>query len=145
VIAKNAVAHRRLCRSFLKRRVAKRYTALVDGVLKKDSGTITAPVGRFAELKHWSVKNDGKHAETRFIVTQRGDDTTLLELEPVTGRTNQLRIHCEAIGHPIVGDTRRGGRAAARMYLHAARLAFPHPTTGKMMSFASEPDFPPIT
>lgn len=145
VIAKNAAAHRSLCRDFLKRRVEKRYSALVDGVVKEDSGTITAPIGRFADLKHWSVKDDGKHAETRFVVRMRGDDTTLLELEPVTGRTNQLRIHCQSIGHPIVGDTRRGGRTAERLYLHAASLAFPHPTTREMMSFTSKPDFPQIT
>ena len=145
VIAKNAVAHRSLCRSFLKRHVQKRYSALVDGVVKADVDTITAPIGRFADLKHWSVKEDGKHAETKVFVTDRSVDTTLLELEPVTGRTNQLRIHCQSIGHPIVGDTRRGGRAAARLYLHAASLAFPHPTTRELMTFVSKPNFPPIT
>lgn len=145
VIAKNAVSHRSLSRHFFKRRVEKRYVALVEGNVSEETGTITAPIGRFADLKHWSVKDDGKHAETRFAVMERRSDTTLLALEPVTGRTNQLRIHCEYIGHPIVGDTRRGGRSAERLYLHAAGLKFPHPTNREPMSFTSDPDFPPLT
>lgn len=144
VVAKNARAHRILSRHFLKKRVEKGYVALVDGVVSQDNGTITAPIGRFPELKHWSVKEGGKYAETRFLVRERYEDTTLLELEPITGRTNQLRIHCQSIGHPIVGDTRRGGREEQRLYLHAAKLAFPHPTTSEIVSFASEPDFPKL-
>ena len=142
VVAKNAFAHRILARHFLKKRVEKTYVALVDGVVGDEEGTITDPIGRFPELKHWSVKDDGKHAETRFRVKVRREDTTLLELEPITGRTNQLRIHCQSIGHPIVGDTRRDGREASRLYLHAAKLAFPHPTTNERITFTSEPDFP---
>lgn len=145
VVAKKARAHRILARHFLKKRVQKTYYALIEGVIDRDEGTITAPIGRFAELKHWSVKDDGKHAETRFLVLERYDATTLLELEPVTGRTNQLRIHCQSIRHPIVGDTRRGGREARRLYLHAAKLAFPHPLTNELVSFTCEANFPPLT
>jgi 23S rRNA pseudouridine1911/1915/1917 synthase len=145
VIAKTVRSHRVLSRHFLKKRVSKRYVALVDGIVNENEGTITAPIGRFAELKHWSVKDDGKHAETRFWVRHQGLDTTLLELEPVTGRTNQLRIHCQSIGHPIVGDTRRSGSEAPRLYLHAAKLSFPHPTTNEIVSFTSQPEFPPLT
>jgi len=135
VVAKTARAHRVLSGHFMKKRVEKRYLALVDGIVVDDEGTIEAPIGRFAELKQWSVKEDGKHSESRFNVRQRFADTTLLELEPVTGRTNQLRIHCEMIGHPIVGDTQRGAREFERLCLHAYRLAFPHPTGGKMVEF----------
>jgi 23S rRNA pseudouridine1911/1915/1917 synthase len=138
VIAKNARAHRILSGHFMKRRVEKRYLALVEGVVEADEGTLEAPIGRYAELKHWSVKADGKHSETRFRVIERAADTTLLELEPVTGRTNQLRIHCEMIGHPIVGDTRRGGRDFARLCLHAHKLAFPHPSTNEQVRFEIE-------
>jgi 23S rRNA pseudouridine1911/1915/1917 synthase len=145
VAAKNAQAHRVLSRHFMKKRIEKRYLAIVEGVLAEANGTITAPIGRFAEHKHWTVRDDGKHSETRFVVKEKNSDTALLELEPITGRTNQLRIHCEAIGHPIVGDTRRGGREAERLYLHAAKLAFPHPATNQVISFASEADFPPLT
>jgi 23S rRNA pseudouridine1911/1915/1917 synthase len=145
VVAKNGRSHRILARHFLRKRVEKRYIALVEGVVNESAGEIDAPIGRFAELKHWTVKHDGKHAMTRFWVRERYVDTTLLELEPVTGRTNQLRIHCESIGHPVVGDTRRGGRPADRLYLHAARLTFPDPTTNEAMSFKCEQDFPAVT
>ncbi len=127
VVAKNARAHRILCNHFMKKRVEKRYLALVDGIVEPDEGTIEAPIGRYADLKLWSVKEDGKHSESRFWVRERRADTTLLELEPVTGRTNQLRIHCELIGHPIVGDVLRKGRDFERLCLHAHTLAFPHP------------------
>ena len=135
VVAKNACAHRRLSADFMKKRVEKRYLALVEGIVSKDVGTIEAPIGRFAELKQWNVKANGKHSESRFWVRERYADTTLIELEPVTGRTNQLRIHCELIGHPIVGDTRRGGREFERLCLNAYKLAFPHPTSNEPMSF----------
>ncbi|MGE3466334.1 MAG: RluA family pseudouridine synthase, partial [Pyrinomonadaceae bacterium] len=107
--------------------------ALVEGNVAQDEGSIEAPIGRYDDIKHWSVKEDGKHSESRFWVRERHSDTTLLELEPVTGRTNQLRIHCELIGHPIVGDVRRGGREFERLCLHAYKLAFPHPETNEIM------------
>ena len=138
VVAKNARAHRILCNHFMKKRVEKRYLALVDGIVERDAGTIEAPIGRYAELKYWSVKEDGKHSESRFWVRERYTDTTLLELEPVTGRTNQLRIHCELIGHPIVGDIQRNGREFERLCLHAHKIGFPHPTTSEKVVFEAE-------
>lgn len=138
VVVKTALAHRRLSADFMKKRVEKRYLAIVDGIVEQDKGTIEAPIGRFADLKQWSVKEDGKHSESRFWVRERYADTTLIELEPVTGRTNQLRIHCEMIGHPIVGDTQRGGREFERLCLHAFKLAFRHPITREDLSFESD-------
>lgn len=135
VVVKSALAHRRVSADFMKKRVEKRYLALVDGIVEQDEGTIEAPIGRFADLKQWSVKEDGKHSESRFWVRKRYAVTTLIELEPVTGRTNQLRIHCEFIGHPIVGDTQRGGREFHRMCLHAYKLSLPHPITREWLSF----------
>lgn len=135
VVAKNARAHRILSAHFMKKRVEKRYLALVEGVVCDNEGAIDAPIGRYDELKHWSVKSDGKHSTSRYWVKKRSKDTTLIELEPVTGRTNQLRIHCELIGHPIVGDTKRGGRESSRLCLHAYKLVIPHPTTNELMSF----------
>lgn len=122
----------------MKKRVEKRYLALVEGVVKTDEGTIDAPIGRFAELKLWSVKSDGKHSTSRYWVKKRFKDTTLIELEPVTGRTNQLRIHCEHIGHGIVGDTKRGGREFSRLCLHAYKLAFTHPSTHERLSLTTD-------
>lgn len=140
VIAKNARAHKILAGHFMKKRVSKRYLALVEGIVIQNEGEIVAPIGRYDELKHWSVKADGKYSESRFWVFERRADTTLIEIEPVTGRTNQLRIHCEAMGHPIVGDVRRGGREFARLCLHAWKLKFPHPTSGEIMTFSADPD-----
>ena len=140
VVAKTARAHRILSGHFMKKRVEKLYLALVEGVVEADEGSMNAPIGRFAELKYWGVKDGGKLSETKYRVRERFADTTLLELEPVTGRTNQLRIHCEMIGHPIVGDTARGGREFERLCLHAYRLAFPHPSGGERVEFQS--DFP---
>lgn len=145
VVAKTLLAHRRLSASFMKKRVEKRYIALVEGIVEKDDGVIEAPIGRYAEIRHWGVKADGKHSITRFRVRERHADTTLIELEPVTGRTNQLRIHCESIGHPIVGDTRRGGREFTRLCLHAWNLAFPHPGADSMIRFASDHSFDLVT
>lgn len=138
VAAKNPKAHAKLCHHFMKKRVEKRYLALVDGTVELDEGTIHAPVGRDAELKLWMVKDDGKHAESKYWVRERYADTTLLELEPVTGRTNQLRIHCELLGHPIVGDTQRGGREFERLCLHAYKIAFPHPQDRRRIEVADD-------
>lgn len=142
VVAKNARAHRILSGHFMKKRVEKRYLALVEGIVEPDSGIVTAPIGRFADLKQWGIKQDGKPAETRFWVRERFLDTSLVELEPVTGRTNQLRIHSEMIGHPIVGDEKRGGREFERLCLHAWRISFPHPETGQVLDLERPVDFP---
>jgi 23S rRNA pseudouridine1911/1915/1917 synthase len=127
-----------MCDQWMRKRVEKLYLALVEGVVALDEGTIEAPIGRFAEIKQWSVKEDGKHSETRYRVRERYVDTTLLELEPVTGRTNQLRIHCELIGHPIIGDVIRGGREFSRLCLHAHKLAFHHPTSSEWMEVEAD-------
>jgi 23S rRNA pseudouridine1911/1915/1917 synthase len=137
VVSKTVSVHRLLAREFMKKRVEKKYFGLVGGLVKDDGGTIGLPVGRHAEKKYWDVKDDGKVSTTRYRVLDRFRDTTLLDLEPVTGRTNQLRIHCAAIGHPIVGDVRRGGREYARLCLHAYSLSFRHPESREQMLFTT--------
>lgn len=127
VVAKNTRAHGRLGVQFEKKRVEKRYLALVDGVVADDAGTVRSPIGRYPESKLWAVKEDGRMSETRFRVKERFPNKTLLELEPVTGRTNQLRIHCAELGHPIIGDVIRGGSEFGRLCLHAFRIVFDHP------------------
>jgi len=135
VIAKNARSHRILCSHFQRKQVEKRYFALVEGIVREDSGTIEAPIGRYAETRFWNIKEDGKDSITNFWVRERFADKTLLELEPVTGRTNQLRIHLAHIGHPILGDIKYGGREFSRLCLHAFRLNFWHPNGKERLEF----------
>jgi 23S rRNA pseudouridine1911/1915/1917 synthase len=135
VIAKTTRSLRILCSHFQRKLVEKRYFALVEGVINEDSGTINAPIGRYAETRFWNIKEDGKHAITNFWVKQRFADKTLLELEPVTGRTNQLRIHLAYIGHPILGDIKYGGREFSRLCLHAFRIKFWHPNGNHQLEF----------
>ncbi len=138
VVAKNARSHRILSGHFQRKMVEKRYFALVEGIVKADSGTIEAPIGRFAEDRLWNIKADGKHSVTKFWVSQRFIDKTLLELEPVTGRTNQLRIHLAHYGHPILGDIKYGGREFSRLCLHAFRLIFWHPNGNRQLVFETD-------
>ncbi len=164
VVAKTPRALTILSRHFRKRLIEKRYVALVQGKVDQESGSIKAPIGRDPDqLPHWRVMEDGRPAETRFNVLERLGRATLLELEPVTGRTNQLRIHCAQMGHPIVGDEMYGNfelrianfemKAGARdeqsairnsqfeirLCLHASKLAFHHPANGDWISFSSPP------
>ena len=89
-----------------------------------------------------SVRVEGRAALSRLWVGRREAARTLVELEPVTGRTNQLRIHCAHIGHPVVGDGLYGGPGAARVCLHARRLAFHHPAAGQLLVFERAAEFP---
>ncbi len=135
VLAKTLSAHRVLARHFQRKLVEKRYLAVVDGELADDAGTIEAPIGRFAEERIWAVKEDGKQSTSKYRVLGRRNGRTLLELEPVTGRTNQLRIHLAHIGHPIFGDARYGGPRFPRLCLHAFRLTINHPVSGESLHF----------
>ena len=135
IVAKSVRVHRVLADHFKRKLVEKRYIALVEGLVRDEEGVVESPIGRYADLKLWNVKDDGKDAKTRFWVRAKQADSTLVELEPVTGRTNQLRIHCSSIGHPIVGDEQRNGRPYERLCLHAWKLGLNHPSTGKVMKF----------
>lgn len=137
VVAKKTEALSFLSNHFQRKLVKKKYIATVGGAVAEDSGVIDEPIGYFEDERIWNVKTDGKAAETRFRVVERFDDRTVLELEPVTGRTNQLRIHCARIGHPIIGDKRYAGEPFSRLCLHAARLGFHHPQTNVWTEFES--------
>lgn len=138
VVAKTQGALSRLTQHFQRRLVEKRYVAVVGGLLREDELTIDAPVGREEGARPpWGVLASGKPAETRLRVMERGAGRTLVELEPLTGRTNQLRIHCAHVGHPVVGDVLYAGEPHARLCLHAARLAFRHPATNEWVEFVS--------
>jgi 23S rRNA pseudouridine1911/1915/1917 synthase len=153
VIAKTQRALGLLSRHFHRRLIEKRYLALVAGALAEAAGQWQAPIARQAERQpHWWVNDGGKPSVTNFTVRERLPQSTLLELEPVTGRTNQLRIHAAYFGHAIIGDemygdARAAGEAAtaqiaspavaSRLCLHAWRLAFHHPATGEWLEFAA--------
>jgi 23S rRNA pseudouridine1911/1915/1917 synthase len=140
VVSKTQSALSRLTQHFQRRLVEKRYVAVVGGLLKDDEINIDAPIGRDEEARpRWRILESGKPAETRLRVAERGARRTLVELEPLTGRTNQLRIHCAHLGHPIVGDVLYAGEPFGRLCLHAARLAFRHPATNEWVEFVSPP------
>ena len=143
-VAKTRRAHRIIARAFHQRRVKKQYVALVEGRVQADSGQIDAPIGRKADVwPRWGVLSDGLPAQTLYLVRHRYVANTILELEPLTGRTHQLRIHCAAMGHPIVGDRVYGNALCAAgehaepasHLLHAQQLSFCNPATGQEMTF----------
>lgn len=138
VISKTAKAHSYLSKHFQRKLVEKKYFAVVDGRIEEDSGTIIAPIGKNEDEKFWLITEAGKYAETNFRVIKRGENATLLELEPVTGRTNQLRLHCQYFGHSIIGDDTYGGSEFPRLCLHAYKLAFHHPKDNRQMVFETD-------
>lgn len=138
VVAKTQRALSLLSRHVHRRLMEKHYLALLHGVVRDERIIIEAPIGREEEAEpKWGVREGGKPAETRLKVLKVSGRFTLVELEPVTGRTNQLRIHCAHLKHPIVGDEWYGSDAPVRLCLHAARLAFNHPSGNRWMDFTS--------
>ena len=147
VIAKNDNAHRNLADQIKKREVSRIYRAVVEGNIRMDEDSISAPIGRNpTERKKMAVIEGGRHAVTHFRVLERFGVYTYLELTLETGRTHQIRVHLSHIGHPIVGDPLYGRRKQKfnlnGQVLHAYRLSLRHPTTGEPMSFyAPLPDY----
>lgn len=140
-----ALAH--LGSQFQNRSIHKRYIALVDGVMVKNEGVIALPM-RYDPLNKPRQAIDfesGKPAETRWWVIQRHANSTLVSLEPVTGRTHQLRLHLASIGHPILGDALYGDArvhaAADHLCLQATELSFAQPSTGRQLRFQQPEDF----
>ncbi len=142
VVAKNDRAQRALQQQLKDREVHKTYLALVRGVPKPREGTIEAPIGRHPKnRKKMAVVAGGREAITRYRVLEEiaGGRYSLLEVEPVTGRTHQIRVHMSALGHPIIGDATYGRRSEFihRQALHASRLAFAMPLGGRAVEFQS--------
>lgn len=134
LVAKNPAAATSLALQFENRQVHKRYVALVAGQVNEPRD-IDAPIGRVGgETPPWQVRPEGRPSLSRLWPVQVMGEWTEVELEPVTGRTNQLRIHCALVGHPIVGDRIYGGPVASRLCLHASQIAFHHPVSGHPMT-----------
>ena len=143
MIAKNNKAHEILAHELEEKKTYRKYIALVWGVIKEDTGTIDAPIGRdINDRKKMSVTDiNAKEAVTHFRVIERYKNATLIELQLETGRTHQIRVHMNYIGHPVVNDPVYGHRKIldnTGQCLHAAELGFSHPTTGEFMKFSSE-------
>ncbi len=137
LVAKDPAAATSLALQFENREVSKEYLALLEGQVTEPR-EIDAPIGRVGgENPPWQVRPEGRPSLSRLRPVEVRATTTLAALEPVTGRTNQLRIHCESIGHPIVGDRLYGGPAAPRLCLHASRIQFRHPASGAEMTIVS--------
>jgi 23S rRNA pseudouridine1911/1915/1917 synthase len=140
VVARNEHARADLTRQLKQREVSKTYLALVQGVPRPPQGTIEAPIARHPRnRKKMAVIAGGREAETRYRLREEIDGLALLEVEPVTGRTHQIRVHLAAIGHPVVGDSVYGKRSeiVGRQFLHAWRLAFDLPSSGRRVEFES--------
>ena len=140
VIARNAAALKALQRQFKQRTTTKRYLALVEGTPESDSGLIDAPIGRDPkQRKRMAVIRDGKPAQTRYDVLEHFSEATLLQLELLTGRTHQIRVHFQWLGYPVVGDMVYGFRKQRikmkRLFLHASELQVDQPTTGERLTF----------
>ena len=141
VVARSAEAHKRLQRLVRKRELEREYLALVQGRPRSRRGRIEAPIGRDrATPFRQSLDTDNpREAVTNFEIEQLFDRHALLRVHLETGRTHQIRVHLAAIGLPVVGDAVYGVSepALGRQFLHAARLAFPHPFTGDLLEARS--------
>jgi 23S rRNA pseudouridine1911/1915/1917 synthase len=142
IVARTDDAHRALSLAIKDRRVDREYLALIQGAPRSRSGTIDAPLGRdFRAPERRAVGGRGsRDARTHFEVEERLGPLTLVRVRLETGRTHQIRAHFAAIGHPLVADSRYGGRRAhglSRQFLHSAKLGFVHPETGERLRFES--------
>ncbi len=142
LFGRGAPAQRALSIAFAERRVAKRYEAVVQGLVSGSAGEIDLPLATdWPNRPRQKVDHErGKPSLTRWLVLSRdiAAETTRLQLEPVTGRSHQLRVHLAAIGHAIVGDTLYAPPGdAPRLLLHACELRLPHPADGCTLVIAS--------
>ncbi len=141
VLALEADSHRELSRQFHDRETGKRYIAVVEGRLQQAEGLVELPLRCDwpNRPKQMVDHEQGKSALTRYRVIEQLDDRTRVELIPVTGRSHQLRVHMQALGHPILGDrfyaTPVALAKAERLQLHAEQLSIHHPVSGEAMNF----------
>jgi 23S rRNA pseudouridine1911/1915/1917 synthase len=144
LVAKSERAHRVLSADLAARRVVRRYAAVCWGHLKEERLTVEKPLGRDPrDRKRMAVVSGGRAARTDFVRLARFDAGDLLRAHLHTGRTHQIRVHLQSIGHPVLGDDTYGGGGGRRLvglgaqrhFLHAAWLRFRHPASGAAMDF----------
>ncbi|MGA7749632.1 MAG: RluA family pseudouridine synthase [Gallionella sp.] len=148
VLARGKEMHGRLSRLFRDRMVRKCYIAIIKGRLRAAAGEIDLPLGPDWPNRPRQKVNfaEGKSSLTRYLLLAHdaATGTSRVELEPVTGRTHQLRVHMAAIGHPIVGDRLYGveaGSSTDRLMLHASKLSFVHPFSAEPLTLVCEAPF----
>lgn len=139
IVAKNDMAHTSLSKQLQSKSVNRLYYALVHGVIEHEFGTIDAPIGRDIKnrQKMAVTSSNAKDARTHFRVIERFEEYTLVECRLETGRTHQIRVHMQYIGHPVVGDEKYSYRKTMQtkgQLLHAYQLTFVHPRTQKSMT-----------
>jgi len=143
LMALNKAAHRAISRQFEQRQTQKRYQALLLGELQQDEGLIDQPLRcDWPNRPRQMIDHQqGKPAQTRWQVKQRHAGYTRVSLYPITGRSHQLRVHAQYLGHPILGDSFYAPdwtrQQVPRLQLHAEQLGFYHPTTNQWLSFDS--------
>ena len=134
---------------FQKRKVNKKYIAIVDGILSPERGEVDLPL-----ITDWPNRprqkvdfKSGKASQTQYMVTgyDKGSNSSRIELTPITGRTHQLRVHMQSIGHAILGDELYAKKnvieKSPRLLLHASYLSFQHPITKELIEINSNPEF----
>ncbi len=144
MVAKNDTAHLKLSEQIKEHSFTREYEAVIIGHLKEQKGSIDAPIGRSKnDRKKMAVTElNSKNAVTRYEVLEEYPGFSYVRLRLETGRTHQIRVHMAYLGHPLAGDGVYGGRNAERIMeggqcLHARKIGFIHPTTGKYMEFTS--------
>ena len=142
VVAKNDKAHLSLSRQIAEKTAKREYLALLEGVVKEESGAIVTNMGRDPKNRLRQAvlpAGEGRRAETHYSVVERFKNNTLVQFSLKTGRTHQIRVHAKHIGHPVVGDKLYGYQrqrfALEGQLLHAFRLTLVHPSTGETMTF----------
>lgn len=149
ILSLTTEAHKGISRQFQNRQIGKQYEAVVDGIVEKNQGIISLPIAPDWENRPRCkiCQENGKEAITKWYVIQRNinENKTRVLLEPITGRTHQLRIHTKEIGHPILGCDLYAPEPilarSPRLLLHACNLTFAHPITGKSFTCFSKAEF----
>ncbi|WP_338231835.1 RluA family pseudouridine synthase [Companilactobacillus muriivasis] len=143
MIAKNNLAKQSLMQQLKEKSNLREYLAIVHGNFKERTGKINAPLGRSKfDRKKQAVVEGGRHAVTHFTVLEQFENYSLLKLKLETGRTHQIRVHMQYIGHPVAGDPLYGPKNTLQgkgQFLHAKTLGFVHPRTNEWMEFSVEP------
>lgn len=145
LVAKNDMAHVDLAKQISEKSVKREYIALVDGVIKEDTATIDAPIGRDVKnrKKMCVTADNSKDAITNIRVIERYKNSTLITCSLLTGRTHQIRVHMNYIGHSVINDPVYGSKKLIDplfgQMLHARKIGFVHPRTHEYMEFSCEP------